>query len=147
MPASANIAAAADNLGDDVNHLHHWDEGHGASTDPGGFITWIAKVAGYKNRAMKPGAREPDHEVSPEARPVRPSLTNAASFPVIKACAAQPRRRALSRSPGPASRRIYRPLKAPTISRPTPPVPLTPPTCVINPQPIPVLTETHQSAT
>ncbi|MFJ8107352.1 subtype B tannase [Streptomyces sp. NPDC096132] len=46
---SANIAAAAHTLGDDVNHLYYWDEGHGANTDPGDFIKWIAKVTGYKN--------------------------------------------------------------------------------------------------
>ncbi|WP_328748226.1 alpha/beta hydrolase [Streptomyces sp. NBC_00285] len=45
---SANIAAAAAGLGDDVNHLYYWDQGHGANTDPGDFITWIAKVTGYK---------------------------------------------------------------------------------------------------
>ncbi|MBG0854479.1 Tat pathway signal sequence domain protein [Streptomyces spinoverrucosus] len=44
---SANIAAAAAGLGDEVNHLYYWDEGHGANTDPGDFITWIAKVTGY----------------------------------------------------------------------------------------------------
>ncbi|MEV1079338.1 hypothetical protein AB0I98_13960 [Streptomyces sp. NPDC050211] len=50
LTVSANIAAAAANLGDDVNHLYYWDEGHGANTDPGDFITWIAKVTGYKNQ-------------------------------------------------------------------------------------------------
>ncbi|MFJ9559997.1 subtype B tannase [Streptomyces fuscichromogenes] len=44
---SANLAARLDNLGDDVNHLYYWDEGHGANTDPGDFITWIASVTGY----------------------------------------------------------------------------------------------------
>ncbi|MFI6037414.1 subtype B tannase [Streptomyces sp. NPDC051315] len=47
---SANLAAAAHALGDDVSHLYYWDEGHGANTDPGDFIAWIAKVAGYKAR-------------------------------------------------------------------------------------------------
>lgn len=47
---SANLAAAAKGLGDDVNHLYYWDQGHGANTDPGDFITWIAKVTGYKKR-------------------------------------------------------------------------------------------------
>ncbi|NNN36904.1 Tat pathway signal sequence domain protein [Streptomyces sp. S3(2020)] len=47
---SANIAAAANGLGDDVNHLYYWDQGHGANTDPGDFITWIAKVTGHKKR-------------------------------------------------------------------------------------------------
>ncbi|ANS65964.1 hypothetical protein SLINC_3740 [Streptomyces lincolnensis] len=45
---SANLAAAANGLGDDVNHLYYWDQGHGANTDPGDFITWIAKVTGHK---------------------------------------------------------------------------------------------------
>lgn len=43
-------ATAVGSLGDDVNHLYYWDEGHGANTDPGDFITWIAKVTGYKNQ-------------------------------------------------------------------------------------------------
>ncbi len=44
---SANLAARLDNLGDDVDHLYYWDQGHGANTDPGDFITWIATVTGY----------------------------------------------------------------------------------------------------
>ncbi|MEU9730714.1 subtype B tannase [Streptomyces sp. NPDC048002] len=48
LTVSANLAAAANGLGDDVNHLYYWDEGHGANTDPGDFITWIAEVTGYK---------------------------------------------------------------------------------------------------
>ncbi|MEV6169296.1 subtype B tannase [Streptomyces sp. NPDC051954] len=51
LTVAANIAAAADNLGDDVNHLYYWDEGHGANTDPGDFITWIAEVTGFKGGA------------------------------------------------------------------------------------------------
>ena len=51
---SANLAARLDNLGDDVNHLYYWDQGHGANTDPGDFITWIATVTGYdKDRKAK----------------------------------------------------------------------------------------------
>lgn len=50
LTVSANIAAAANGLGDDVNHLYYWDQGHGANTDPGDFITWIAKVTGRKAR-------------------------------------------------------------------------------------------------
>ncbi|WP_405742873.1 Tat pathway signal sequence domain protein [Streptomyces sp. NBC_00028] len=50
---SANLAAAAKGLGDDVNHLYYWDQGHGANTDPGDFITWIAKVTGYKGPKKK----------------------------------------------------------------------------------------------
>ncbi|MFJ3672135.1 subtype B tannase [Streptomyces sp. NPDC090106] len=45
---SANLAAAAAGLGDEVNHLYYWDEGHGANTDPGDFITWIAQVTGHR---------------------------------------------------------------------------------------------------
>ncbi|NEB04915.1 subtype B tannase [Streptomyces sp. SID13726] len=51
---SANLAAAAAGLGDEVNHLYYWDQGHGANTDPGDFITWIAKVTGHK-KAGKTG--------------------------------------------------------------------------------------------
>jgi len=45
---SANLAAAAAGLGDEVNHLYYRDQGHGANTDPGDFIAWIAKVTGFK---------------------------------------------------------------------------------------------------
>ncbi|MEV6481331.1 subtype B tannase [Streptomyces sp. NPDC051576] len=48
LTVSANLAAALDNLGDDVNHLYYWDQPHGANTDPGDFITWIAQVTGRK---------------------------------------------------------------------------------------------------
>ncbi|MFD9430428.1 subtype B tannase [Streptomyces sp. NPDC060002] len=51
LTVSANIAAAASGLGDDVDHLYYWDQGHGANTDPGDFITWIAKVTGHKAKA------------------------------------------------------------------------------------------------
>ncbi|QWB28364.1 MULTISPECIES: subtype B tannase [Streptomyces] len=47
---SANLAAAAAALGDDVSHLYYWDQGHGANTDPGDFIEWIAKVTGHRAR-------------------------------------------------------------------------------------------------
>ncbi|MFC9291859.1 subtype B tannase [Streptomyces sp. NPDC057052] len=50
LTVSANIAAAAHGLGDDVNHLYYWDQGHGANTDPGDFIQWIAEVTGRKAR-------------------------------------------------------------------------------------------------
>ncbi|MFD5626516.1 subtype B tannase [Streptomyces sp. NPDC127072] len=46
LTVSANLAAAADNLGDDVNHLYYWDEGHGSNIDPGDFLAWVAKVTG-----------------------------------------------------------------------------------------------------
>ncbi|MEV0177370.1 subtype B tannase [Streptomyces sp. NPDC050803] len=48
LTVSANLAAAANGLGDEVNHFYYWDQGHGANTDPGEFIAWIAKVTGYK---------------------------------------------------------------------------------------------------
>ncbi|MDQ0581709.1 subtype B tannase [Streptomyces rishiriensis] len=51
LTVSANIAAAAHGLGDDVDHLYYWDQGHGANTDPGDFITWIAKVTGHRARS------------------------------------------------------------------------------------------------
>ncbi|MFG2940237.1 subtype B tannase [Streptomyces sp. NPDC048282] len=56
---SANLAARLDNLGDDVNHLYYWDQGHGANTDPGDFITWIADVTsfGKEKGADKKGKR------------------------------------------------------------------------------------------
>ncbi|MFB7505496.1 hypothetical protein [Streptomyces broussonetiae] len=44
---SANPAAAAAGLGDEVDHLHCWDQGHGANDDPGDSITWIDKVTGH----------------------------------------------------------------------------------------------------
>ncbi|MET9081055.1 subtype B tannase [Streptomyces sp. NPDC004237] len=56
---AANLAARLDNLGDDVNHLYYWDQGHGANTDPGDFITWIADVTsfGKEKGADKKGKR------------------------------------------------------------------------------------------
>jgi hypothetical protein len=45
---SANLAAAAAGLGDDVNHLYYWDQSHGANIDLPDFVAWIAKVTGYK---------------------------------------------------------------------------------------------------
>ncbi|MFK4098769.1 subtype B tannase [Streptomyces sp. NPDC019531] len=46
---SANLAAAAAGLGDNVNYLYYWDQGHGANIDLPDFVAWIAKVTGYKN--------------------------------------------------------------------------------------------------
>ncbi|QIY77118.1 subtype B tannase [Streptomyces sp. RLB1-33] len=51
LTVSANLAAALDNLGDDVNHLYYWDEGHGSNVDPGDFLTWVAKVSGDRRSA------------------------------------------------------------------------------------------------
>lgn len=45
---SANLAAAAHGLGDEVSHLYYWDEGHGANSDPGDFVKWIARISGFK---------------------------------------------------------------------------------------------------
>ncbi|MCX4988234.1 MULTISPECIES: subtype B tannase [unclassified Streptomyces] len=53
LTVSANLAAAARNLGDDVDHLYYWDEGHGSNIDPGEFLAWIAKVTGHRQRAAK----------------------------------------------------------------------------------------------
>ncbi|MFJ1605554.1 subtype B tannase [Streptomyces sp. NPDC088253] len=50
LTVSANLAAALDNLGDDVDHLYYWDEGHGSNVDPGDFLTWIGKVTGDAKR-------------------------------------------------------------------------------------------------
>ncbi|MGY0488848.1 subtype B tannase [Streptomyces sp. WG-D5] len=44
---SANLAASAAALGDDVDHLYYWDERHGANTDAADFIAWIATVTGH----------------------------------------------------------------------------------------------------
>lgn len=50
---SADLAAAAHALGDDVSHLYYWDQGHGANTDPGDFVDWIAKVTGHQAKDTK----------------------------------------------------------------------------------------------
>lgn len=47
---SANLAASAAGLGDDVDHRYYWDEGHGANTDPADFIAWIAEVTGHRKK-------------------------------------------------------------------------------------------------
>ncbi|MFD6277112.1 subtype B tannase [Streptomyces sp. NPDC060209] len=46
----ANLAASLEQLGDDVDALYYWDQGHGANTDAADFVTWIAEVTGYGNR-------------------------------------------------------------------------------------------------
>ncbi|KUN87710.1 Tat pathway signal sequence domain protein [Streptomyces bungoensis] len=51
LTVSANLAAAAHRLGDEVDHRYYWDEGHGANTDPGAFVAWIAEVTGYRRRS------------------------------------------------------------------------------------------------
>lgn len=50
LTVSANIAASAAGLGDEVDHLYYWDQGHGANTDPADFIAWIARVTGHKKK-------------------------------------------------------------------------------------------------
>ncbi|WP_327665413.1 subtype B tannase [Streptomyces sp. NBC_00498] len=50
LTVSANIAASAAGLGDKVDHLYYWDQGHGANTDPADFIAWIAQVTGHKKK-------------------------------------------------------------------------------------------------
>ncbi|MFJ9629105.1 subtype B tannase [Streptomyces sp. NPDC101175] len=53
LTVAANLAARLGDLGDDVNHLYYWDEGHGANTDPGDFITWIAQVTNHRGPKNK----------------------------------------------------------------------------------------------
>ncbi|MFD7993452.1 subtype B tannase [Streptomyces mexicanus] len=48
LTVSANLAAAADNLGDEVDHAYYWDQGHGADTDPDAFLAWVARVTGHR---------------------------------------------------------------------------------------------------
>jgi acetyl esterase/lipase len=44
LTVSSNLAASLAGLGDEVNHLLYWDEGHGANTDAADFITWIETI-------------------------------------------------------------------------------------------------------
>ncbi|MFW0785837.1 subtype B tannase [Gordonia sp. CPCC 206044] len=44
LTVSSNLAASLAALGDDVNHIMYWDEGHGANTDAADFVEWIGKV-------------------------------------------------------------------------------------------------------
>ncbi|MFE9686676.1 subtype B tannase [Streptomyces sp. NPDC006285] len=48
LTVSANLAAALNDVGDHVDHEYYWDQGHATNTDPGDFITWVAKITGYK---------------------------------------------------------------------------------------------------
>jgi hypothetical protein len=48
LTVSANLAAALDEIGDDVDHQYYWDQGHATNVDPADFITWIAKISGYR---------------------------------------------------------------------------------------------------
>ncbi|MEU9575864.1 subtype B tannase [Streptomyces chilikensis] len=48
LTVAANLAMAAESLGDDVNHAYYWDKGHATNEDPGDFIKWVARVTGYK---------------------------------------------------------------------------------------------------
>jgi hypothetical protein len=47
LTVSANLAASLEGLGDDVNHLMYWDEGHGSNIDSAAFIRWVATVTGH----------------------------------------------------------------------------------------------------
>jgi hypothetical protein len=42
-----NLAAKAQNLGDNVNSSMYWDGGHAVNDDAPEFISWIAKLTGY----------------------------------------------------------------------------------------------------
>lgn len=41
-----NLAAALENLGDDVNARMYWDAGHGANEDPADFMDWVSRITG-----------------------------------------------------------------------------------------------------
>ncbi|WP_327419739.1 hypothetical protein OG763_43130 [Streptomyces sp. NBC_01230] len=43
-----DLAASLYGLGDDVNSLMYWDQGHGANTDAADFITWVGRVTGRR---------------------------------------------------------------------------------------------------
>ncbi|MCX5397744.1 subtype B tannase [Streptomyces sp. NBC_00102] len=43
-----NLAATLHGLGDDVNSLMYWDQGHGSNTDAADFIAWVARVTGHR---------------------------------------------------------------------------------------------------
>lgn len=43
----ADLAASAENLGDDVDAAMYWDAGHGANEDAEEFIAWIGEITGY----------------------------------------------------------------------------------------------------
>lgn len=42
-----NLAAAAEQLGDNVEAAMYWDAGHGSNEDPSAFIKWIGQITGY----------------------------------------------------------------------------------------------------
>ncbi|GGS60596.1 subtype B tannase [Streptomyces griseoviridis] len=46
---SANLAAAANSLGDQVDHRYYWDQGHGANIDLPDFVAWVAGITGHKS--------------------------------------------------------------------------------------------------
>ena len=45
LTVSANIAACAAALGDEVDHRMYWDQGHGANDDAADFIAWVGTHA------------------------------------------------------------------------------------------------------
>lgn len=135
--------AAVGPLGDDVNHIHYWDEGHGANTDPGDFITWIAQMAGHKAKRKQAAGRSSKVAQGPPRTPKNAIPVSRRTFR-----SPPPRRRAPPRTVRARHRVLYAPTAAPSLhlhnqrlyarnltQSSTP---------VINPQPIPGLTETHQ---
>ncbi|MFD5648723.1 subtype B tannase [Streptomyces sp. NPDC127039] len=49
----SNLAASLAGIGDKVDALMYWDEGHGANIDAGDFIAWVAEVTGGRSKAAK----------------------------------------------------------------------------------------------
>ncbi|WP_328755421.1 MULTISPECIES: hypothetical protein [unclassified Streptomyces] len=43
-----NVAGSLHGLGDDVNSLMYWDQGHGSNTDAADFITGVGRVTGRR---------------------------------------------------------------------------------------------------
>ena len=48
LSVMANLAAALQGAGDDVNAAMYWDEGHGANTDAAAFIVWVGQITDYQ---------------------------------------------------------------------------------------------------
>ncbi|MQY23597.1 subtype B tannase [Nocardia macrotermitis] len=45
LTIATNLAASLSALGDQVNHLMYWDQGHGSNDDPADFLTWVHELA------------------------------------------------------------------------------------------------------
>ncbi|MGW6145641.1 hypothetical protein [Streptomyces sp. NPDC055140] len=43
-----NLTASLHGLGDNVNSLMYWDQGHGSNTDAADFITGVGRVTGRR---------------------------------------------------------------------------------------------------